>query len=377
MKEFVVFYAWQSDTAQRLNRHLIRVALNLAAKNISNDSAITAHVRIDADTEGVLGHVPVTETILKKIAACDAFVPDLTFVASTAAGKAVTNPNVMLEYGYALRAKSHSIMIPVMNAAYGRAEELPFDMGHQRFPLQYNLPETATKMERRKTVRELTPEFETILRRMIAAADALDERETARSSKLQESARAYLAPELHRTIERALYIHGRVLANFICTSAENGIKPADRKEDLLPSRPSLYPSAPQIRDLPPEDAAALSAYYDSLNSLSDNVNDWWEREGQLPVNIFNSFLHGAEKSLTLAQVCIDRFDLDRRYPPKVEAIGTLSSQITRSFAASAGAMKHHIARWEAKAAKTAPQQRGPGNIAGMRVPARPFPRRSG
>ena len=54
----------------------------------------------------------------------------------------------------------------------------------------------------------------------------------------------------------------------------------------------------------------------SLNALSDNVNGWWEREGQLPVNIFNSFLHGVEKSLTLAQVCIDRFDLDRRYPPK-------------------------------------------------------------
>ena len=137
MKEFVVFYAWQSDTAQQFNRHLIRLALNLAAKSISDNSAVNACVRIDADTEGVLGHVPVTETILKKIAACDAFVPDLTFVARTGAGKAVANSNVMLEYGYALRAKSHSIMIPVMNAAYGPAEELPFDMGHQRFPLRY------------------------------------------------------------------------------------------------------------------------------------------------------------------------------------------------------------------------------------------------
>jgi hypothetical protein len=124
MKEFVVFYAWESDTAQRFNRHFIRLALNLAAKNISDDSAVNACVRIDADTEGVLGHVPVTETILKKIATCDAFVPDLTFVARTDAGKAVNNSNVMFEYGYALRAKSHSIMIPVMNSAYGPAEEL-------------------------------------------------------------------------------------------------------------------------------------------------------------------------------------------------------------------------------------------------------------
>jgi hypothetical protein len=374
MKEFVVFYAWQSDTAQRFNRHLIRLALNLAAKNISDDLAVNACVRIDVDTERVLGHVPVTETILKKIAACDAFVPDLTFVARTGAGKAITNSNVMLEYGYALRAKSHSIMIPVMNAAYGPAEELPFDMGHQRFPLQYNLPETATKAERVKAAGELTTQFEDILRRMIAAASTLDERETARSSQQQEAARAYLAPELHRTIERALYIHGRALANFICASSENGAKPNDRKEDFFPYRPSLYPAAPQIRDLPAEDAAALSAYYDSLNSLSDHVNDWWGREDQLPVNIFNSFLHDAEKILTLAQVCIERFELDRRYPPKHEAVGTLSARIIRSFASAAGAMKHHIARWEAKAAL---QKRSPGNLAGVRAPARPFPRRSG
>jgi hypothetical protein len=96
MKEFVVFYAWQSDTLERLNRHLIRFALNLAAKNISDDPTTHVRVRIDADTEDVLGHVPVTDTILKKIAVCDAFVPDLTFVALTEVGKLVPNPNVML-----------------------------------------------------------------------------------------------------------------------------------------------------------------------------------------------------------------------------------------------------------------------------------------
>jgi hypothetical protein len=68
MEEFVVFYAWQSDRSERLNRHLIRIALNLAARNISDDVQVGVRVRIDVDTEGVLGHVPVTDTILKKIA---------------------------------------------------------------------------------------------------------------------------------------------------------------------------------------------------------------------------------------------------------------------------------------------------------------------
>lgn len=172
MREFVVFYAWQSDRPARLNRHLIRFALNLAAKRISDDASVGIRVRIDADTEGVLGHVPVTDTILMKIAGCDAFVPDLTFVAATDSGKLIPNPNVMLEYGYALRAKSHAVMIPVLNTAYGPPEELPFDMGHLRFPLQYRLPAAATNAERRAVRQGLTEEFEQILRQMIAGAPA-------------------------------------------------------------------------------------------------------------------------------------------------------------------------------------------------------------
>lgn len=105
MREFIVFYAWQSDTLQRHNRFLIRMALEEAAKRISNDAAIRTKVRIDSDTEGVLGQPPVTDTILGKIETCDVFAPDFTFVATIEGGKLVPNPNVMLEYGYALRAR--------------------------------------------------------------------------------------------------------------------------------------------------------------------------------------------------------------------------------------------------------------------------------
>jgi len=55
MKEFVIFYAWQSDRLERFNRRLIRFALNLAAKSISDDPTVGVRVRIDADTEGVWG----------------------------------------------------------------------------------------------------------------------------------------------------------------------------------------------------------------------------------------------------------------------------------------------------------------------------------
>jgi hypothetical protein len=348
MKEFVVFYAWQSDTDQKLNRYLIRTALELTAKNITADQAMNVRVRIDADTEGVLGHVPITDTILKKIAGCDAFVPDLTLVAKTAAAKLLPNANVMLEYGYALHARTHSIMVPVMNVAYGAAEELPFDMAHQRFPTLYDLPPTADLAARRAAREFLSGRFESILRKMIAAAVAVAEHELVIETELEEKARRYLSPELHRTIERVLYILSRSQANFICASAENEIKPNDRKEDFLPYRPSLFPNAPEVGHLSANDAAALSAFYDSLTLLADFVNDWWEREGQMPVNLFNAMSHNAEKSLELALICIDKFNLERQFPPKYEAHGTITSRIKRSLSSATQARQHHITRFEAK-----------------------------
>jgi hypothetical protein len=169
MRKITVFYAWQSDTPQRFNRYLIRTALEVAAKRIIQDPAFDAQVRIDADTEGVPGQPPVTETILTKIAACDIFAPDLSFVARTENDKLVPNPNVLIEYGYALHAKSHAAMMPVMNTAFGPPEKLPFDMRHLRYPIQYSLDPSAKNAERRAVRASLSKEFEEILRLMIAA----------------------------------------------------------------------------------------------------------------------------------------------------------------------------------------------------------------
>ena len=164
----------------------------------------------------------------------------------------------------------------------------------------------------------------------------------------QSEARQYLAPELYRTIERALYIHEHAIPNFISASAENQIKPNDLKDDFIPYLPVLYPNAPQFRDLPGDKAAALIVFYDSLHSLAKFVEDWWEREGQLPVNIFNMILHSADKSLRFALICIKEFDLEQMYPPQYESWGTISSRIERSLSLAGEARKHHMARFEAK-----------------------------
>ena len=169
MRKVTVFYAWQSDTPQRFNRYLIRMALEMAARRINEDAALAVEIHIDSDTQGVPGQPPVTETILKKIAACDIFAPDFTFAARTDAGKFIPNPNVMVEYGYALRAKGHSAMLPIMNTVFGPPESLPFDMGHLRHPIQFYVSATAKNPERRAARKSLCDKIEVALRVMLAA----------------------------------------------------------------------------------------------------------------------------------------------------------------------------------------------------------------
>ncbi len=166
-RKITVFYAWQSDRPTKINRNFIRKALDEAAERITGDASVDVDVLIDADTEGVVGTPPVTETILGKIAAADVFVPDLTFVAQTDAGKLIPNPNVMIEYGYALHALTFKAMMPVMNTHFGPPESLPFDMGHVRHPTQYDAPPEISDGQRRALRSNLSQTLESILRLLI------------------------------------------------------------------------------------------------------------------------------------------------------------------------------------------------------------------
>ncbi len=144
----------------------------------------------------------------------------------------------------------------------------------------------------------------------------------ARRSKIEEKtrteadARRYFAAELSRTIERVLYIHERARPNYMAAvdayiSAENKVKLNDLQADFLTEMPVLYPSAPQFRELSGDDATVRIALYDSLHALSTFVTNWWQREGQLPVNIFNQMLHLSERSLILAYLHRRRPTTDR------------------------------------------------------------------
>lgn len=171
----------------------------------------------------------------------------------------------------------------------------------------------------------------------------------------QAEARSYLMPELNRIIERVIYIHGRAIPNFVVASLKtmqerqgfvpDSLETGDVREDFMPFHPVLYPNSERFRDLPANDAVALIAFYDSLHSLSNQVADWWERQGQLSVNVFNSIMHRAEESLRLALACINTWD-SAQSPSS--SLGALTSKIKTSLLSANQARKAHSERFEKK-----------------------------
>jgi hypothetical protein len=154
-KRLTVFYSWQSDTPSSLNRSFIEKAVREALERLHSDASLELALRgtpleLDKDTQGVAGSPPIAETILNKISECSVFVADLTFVGETTKALAspaepprrFPNPNVLIEYGYALKCHGHNALISIMNSAFGEpdASTLPFDLRHLRWPITYQLP---------------------------------------------------------------------------------------------------------------------------------------------------------------------------------------------------------------------------------------------
>ncbi len=140
-----VFYSWQSDSPKETNRDFIETVLKKAIERLGRDvelqESLWDEVVLDKDTKNVPGSPPIVDTILNKISDCSVFVPDLAFVGHTDAGRLIPNPNVLIEYGWALKVLGHASIIPLMNSVFGEPtpDALPFDMRHLRHPVTYHL----------------------------------------------------------------------------------------------------------------------------------------------------------------------------------------------------------------------------------------------
>lgn len=171
-----VFFSWQIDTRPTEGRNFLDRVLERAIQQVSADidleEAAREGLELDRDTKGVAGQPPIVETIFKKIDQAAVFVPDLTFTSKRLDGRPAPNPNVLIEYGWALRSLGHSRMVPIMNIAYGEpGDQMPFDMRHLRHPILYNLPDGADDATRRAERERLTKVLAEALRNVLGSEE--------------------------------------------------------------------------------------------------------------------------------------------------------------------------------------------------------------
>jgi hypothetical protein len=181
-----IFYSWQSDLANATNRGFIEKALENAAKLIRNDDSIKVEPVIDRDTKDVPGAPDIAHTIFEKIEQAQMFVCDISIINQNAPSRPTPNPNVLIELGYAIKALGWRKLILVMNTAFGKPEELPFDLRMRRV-LTYHMPkETEERATERK---KLEVAFTAELRTILEGLDVQTPREVIQPPPIGEQAR--------------------------------------------------------------------------------------------------------------------------------------------------------------------------------------------
>jgi hypothetical protein len=159
----IVFYIWQSDLGSA-NRNFIQRALEDAAKAIKTDDTLDIEPIIDRDTAGVPGSPEIAKTIFEKIADADVVVADVSIINQQFGGRPSPNPNVLVEVGFALSAIRHERVILVFNTAFGKIEDLPFDLRPRRVT-RYHIPEDVSdrSVERKELQKQLENALKAIL----------------------------------------------------------------------------------------------------------------------------------------------------------------------------------------------------------------------
>ena len=194
-----IFYSWQADLPNKTNRGFIEDCLKKAIRQLSQELEVydspRSEIQIDKDTKGVPGSPAIVDTIFKKIDTCLIFVADISFVGMRRDGKRpMPNTNIMIEYGYAVKAKGHERIIKVMNTAFGGPQSsegldlLPFDMKHLRWPIQYDLPENADTKARKNLKADLIKQLKSHIAPML---DSMNDVEHDEDNTFEETQPGY------------------------------------------------------------------------------------------------------------------------------------------------------------------------------------------
>lgn len=175
-----IFLSWQADTDEPTGRAIIEASLQDAIDKIKigMEVSVASRIRLDRDTFGESGMPPIFETVVRKIDAAAIFVADLTFCSVRRdQHRLAPNPNVLIEYGWALKALSYRRMIAVMNTAYGEPTDahMPFNLTGVKRPLTYFCPPDASEDQRRAARAQLAEKLQAEIQAALAGSLSLPE----------------------------------------------------------------------------------------------------------------------------------------------------------------------------------------------------------
>lgn len=148
--KYIIFYSWQSDLPNNTNRRFIESVIEKAIKSTNSNDLYDLEPTVDRDTKDVPGAPNITQTLLDKIRASDAFVADISIVTGILSERErpSPNPNVLLELGYAIALLGWEKIILFCNEYYGTGEDLPFDIRQHRrigYHLKQDDPKSSIK----------------------------------------------------------------------------------------------------------------------------------------------------------------------------------------------------------------------------------------
>ncbi|SMC95075.1 hypothetical protein [Pedobacter nyackensis] len=160
-----IFFSWQMTTDVKYNKRFILNCIEKAVKKLKNKPEFSniEFIILEGIT-GEAGSPQVASLIVdERIPNCDIFIADLSVVnhiswlgreIQNLTGnkyKPFQNNNVIYEYGVAYNSLGEQKIIGVLNSAFGSPNQnpsnIPFDLAHIRFPIEYNYSKDKDKKE--------------------------------------------------------------------------------------------------------------------------------------------------------------------------------------------------------------------------------------
>jgi hypothetical protein len=280
-----IFWAWQSDTDQAVCRFLVKKALDVAIQDLAGE--LDERPELDHDTKDLPGMPDIVASIFAKIDAATAFVADVTTVAKTDKNKAVANPNVLMELGYAKKAISPDNIICVANTHWFDIADLPFDLRNRRGPILYSLPPDSDANARNAARNQLAKDLKNALLSILKNTPTQPSSSMLRSSRDRDP--SIWLPKGSKLVHQGFHGSGQQEVT-VYEGPRAYIRAA-------PERWKTTPTRAQLRELPEFWAPPVARDGDGGLNADGRIVYWFSEHSQLgrvAVSALQVFLEPAE-----------------------------------------------------------------------------------